>query len=242
MATTKSMDFPGQKKSAYAAQVQQSQSQPYQENTLSFLPVPGPQGPQGPQGQPGKDGKDGAQGPKGDTGPRGERGYAGKDGLSSLSSSGQQSGWASYTNSKEIEIMLGIMRGDEGWVSVYINAEDSKNEEFLPKGSASLWNSHSGNLNFKGLKVGSQIFVTYNFELTTLNNNTELWIKTLLKNKTREISQFVGSLKYQGTYPMSVTQHLIIEDQLVWGGGGVPQFRTDYDSSVIMKSISVSVV
>ena len=60
MAVSKAMDFPSSKKSSYAAQVEQSQSSPYQENTLSFLPVPGPQGPQGPTG---KDGKDGNQGP-----------------------------------------------------------------------------------------------------------------------------------------------------------------------------------
>ena len=51
MASSKSMDFPGAKKSSYAAQVEQSQSSPYQENALSFLPVPGPSGAEGPQGR-----------------------------------------------------------------------------------------------------------------------------------------------------------------------------------------------
>ena len=68
MAVSKSMDFPGAKKSSYAAQVEQSQSSNYQENTLSFLPVPGPVGPQGPAGRDGKDGKPGDVGPEGPEG------------------------------------------------------------------------------------------------------------------------------------------------------------------------------
>jgi hypothetical protein len=41
---------------------------------------------------------------------------------------------------------------------------------------------------------------------------------------------------------MYVTQHFFIEDDGMWNSGAVPQIRTDYDSSVIMNSIYVSVV
>ena len=111
MAASKSMDFPGAKKSSYAAQVEQSQASPYQENTLSFLPVPGPQGPQGPAGRDGKDGLPGPVGPEGQKGQKGEKGLTGQNGLSSLSSSGQQAGWASYTNvfDKPIKLYLTLM-------------------------------------------------------------------------------------------------------------------------------------
>ena len=85
MAASISMDFPGAKKSSYAAQVEQSQSLPYQENTLSFLPVPGPVGPQGPAGRDGKDGKEGPVGPEGKEGQKGPQGPSGKDGKSSVS-------------------------------------------------------------------------------------------------------------------------------------------------------------
>ena len=78
MAASKSMDFPGAKKSSYAAQVEQSQSSPYQENALSFLPVPGPQGPQGPPGRDGRDGEKGEQGFTGNVGPQGDRGLKGQ--------------------------------------------------------------------------------------------------------------------------------------------------------------------
>ena len=88
MAVSKSMDFPSGKKSSYAAQVEQSQASPYQDNSLSFIPVPGPEGPVGPAG------KDGSPGPEGKMGPQGPAGPTGKDGKSSISSSGQQPGWA----------------------------------------------------------------------------------------------------------------------------------------------------
>ena len=241
MAASKSMDFPGAKKSSYAAQVEQSQSLPYQENTLSFLPVPGPVGPQGPAGRDGKDGKEGPVGPEGKEGQKGPQGPAGKDGKSSVSSSGQQAGWASYINEKPTDITLGATRGVDGWVSLYMSSEKN-NEKFLPKGTVSLWNSHSRMLNFKGLAIGSQVFVTYNIELTTFTANTEVWLRTFFPAHEQEIAQLVGSFKYQNVYDISVTQQIFIENQQIWGNGGVPQIRTDFDSSVIFKSVYVSVV
>jgi hypothetical protein len=247
MAASKSMDFPGAKKSTYAAQVEQTQSIPLQENGLSFLPVPGPVGPQGPAGRDGKDGKDGLIGPQGLEGPKGQKGEKGlsgqngQDGKSSLSSSGQQAGWAAYFNSSPSEIRLGATKGIDGWVSLYMTSEKN-NEEFIPKDTVSLWNSHSRMLNFKGLNVGSQVFVTYNFELTTFTTNTELWIRTFFPAHEQEIAQFIGSFKYQHTYNLSVTQQLFIENQKMWGNGAVPQIRSDFESSVILNSVYVSVV
>ncbi len=241
MAVSKSMDFPGAKKSSYAAQVEQSQATGLPENTLSFLPVPGPVGPQGPAGRDGKDGKEGPQGPEGKAGPKGPQGPAGKDGLSSLSSSGQQAGWASYINNNPTNIRLGATRGVDGWVSLYMSSEKN-NEQFLPKNTVSLWNSHSRMLNFKGVHIGSQMFVTYNLELTTFTANTEVWLRTFFPAHEQEISQLVGSFKYQNVYDISVTQQIFIENQQIWGNGGVPQIRTDFDASVIFKSVYVSVV
>ena len=243
MAVSKSMDFPGAKKSSYAAQVEQSQASPTLDNALSFLPVPGPVGPQGPAGRDGRDGKEGPQGPEGKAGSKGAPGPAGKDGLSSLSSSGQQAGWSSYTNTIEKPIKLGISQGDDGWVTLILDTKDkAQNETYLPKGCTSLWNSHQRALNFHGIKEGSQIFVTYNFELTTNTPNTEVWLRTYFKSKDKEFVQLIGSFKYQGTYALSSTQQIFIEDASMWGNGAIPQIRTDFDASVIFNSVYVSVV
>jgi hypothetical protein len=243
MAASKSMDFPGAKKYSYAAQVEQSQSSPYQENSLSFLPVPGPVGPQGPAGRDGKDGKEGPQGPEGQKGEKGERGLTGQNGLSSLSSSGQQAGWASYINTIEKPIKLGISQGDDGWVTLLLDTKDKKqNEKYLPKGCTSLWNSHQRALNFHGIKEGAQVFVTYNFELTTYTPNTEVWLRTYFASKNKEFVQLIGSFKYQNVYSLSATQQIFIEDTVMWGSGAVPQIRTDFDASVILNSVYVSVV
>lgn len=243
MAVSKSMDFPGAKKSSYAAQVEQSQVTGLPENTLSFLPVPGPVGPQGPAGRDGKDGKEGPEGPEGKQGPKGPAGPAGKDGLSSLSSSGQQAGWASYTNSIDKTTKLGISQGNDGWVTLILDTKDkTQNETYLPKGCTSLWNSHQRALNFHGIKEGSQVFVTYNLELTTYTPNTEVWLRTYFASKDQEFVSFIGSFKYQNTYSLSITQQLFIEDIKMWGNGAVPQIRTDFDSSVIFNSVYVSVV
>lgn len=237
MAASKSMDFPSAKKSSYAAQVEQSQTSPYQDNSLSFVPVPGPEGPPGPAG------KNGSQGPEGKMGPQGPAGPTGKDGKSSVSASGQQPGWASYTNTIDKPTKLGISEGDDGWVTLILDTKDkTQNETYLPKGCTSLWNSHQRALNFHGIKEGSQVSVTYNFELTTYTSNTEIWLRTYFASNDQEFVQFVGSLKYQNTYSLSVTQNIFIEDQAMWGNGAVPQIRTDFDASVIFNSVYVSVV
>jgi len=243
MAVSKSMDFPGAKKSSYAAQVEQSQASPTTDNGFSFLPVPGPVGPQGPAGRDGRDGNQGPEGPEGKQGPKGDQGTAGKDGLSSLSSSGQQAGWASYTNTIEKPTKLGISQGEDGWVTLLLDTKDkNQNEKYLPKGCTSLWNSHQRALNFHGIKEGSQVSVTYNFELTTYTSNTEIWLRTYFASNDQEFVQLVGSFKYQNTYNLSVTQQIFIENQAMWGNGAVPQIRTDFDSSVIFNSVYVSVV
>ena len=243
MAVSKSMDFPGGKKSSYAAQVEQSQASPTVDNALSFLPVPGPVGPQGPAGRDGRNGEQGLPGQKGEPGPKGDRGPAGVNGQSSLSSSGQQAGWASYTNTIDKPTKLGISQGDDGWVTLLLDTKDkSQNEKYLPEGCTSLWNSHQRALNFHGIKEGSQVSVTYNFELTTYSSNTEVWLRTYFATNDQEFVQFVGSLKYQNTYNLSVTQKIFIENHAMWGNGAVPQIRTDFDASVILNSVYVSVV
>lgn len=239
MSVSKSMDFPGSKKSSYAAQVVQTQTT-NADVLINYVPVPGPQGPQGPAGPVGPQGpagKDGIQGPKGD------RGIPGKDGISIISKSGQQPGWASYFNLNRKPLDLGVNKGEDGWVSVWVDSKGANtNENFLPQDCTSLWNEHQRMLNFHGLKIGSQVFVTYNFELTTYNNNTEVWMRTFFPKSTTEISQFVASLKYQYVYNMYVTQNFYIENTAMWNSGAIPQIRTDYDSSVIMNSIYVSVI
>ena len=225
MAVSKSMDFPGAKKSSYAAQVvshtsQVAETQLYPDSTLNFVPVPGPQGPPGPAGRDGE---------------RGEQGFTGH--------LGQQAGWASYTNSAIKPIKLGITQGDDGWVSVWLDTKDkTQNEKYMPMGCTSLWNSHQRMLNFHGIKEGSQVFITYNFELTTYTPNTEVWLRTYFASKDQEFVQFIGSLKYQNVYNLSATQQIFIEDSVMWGNGAIPQIRTDFDASVILNSIYVSVV
>jgi hypothetical protein len=237
MAISKSVDFPTPKKSSYAAQVEQSQSSPYQDNSLSFIPVPGPEGPVGPAG------KDGSPGPEGKVGPQGPAGPAGKDGKSFPSSSGQQPGWASYKNTITKPLKLGISEGYDGWVTLVLDTKDrEQNETYLPKGCTSLWNSHQRALNFHGIKEGSQVFVTYNFDITTYTPNTEVWLRTYFASTDKEFVQLLGSFKYQNTYSLSATQQIFIEDSSMWGNGSVPQIRTDFDSTVIFNSVYVSVV
>jgi hypothetical protein len=243
MALSKSMDFPGAQKSSYAAQVQQNQSLQVQDNGLSFLPVPGPVGPMGPSGRDGKDGSQGVQGPQGSAGPQGQQGTPGKDGSSSLSSSGQQAGWAKYGNNSLSYIKLGASEGVDGWVRIATDGGgNSTNEDYLPSGTVSLWNKHSKTFNFKGLKEGSQVIISYDLELTTFSSNTEIWARVFFPELNQESATFVASLKYQYSYPITFSHHFIIEDLEKWKSLAYPELRSDFDASVIIKSISISVI
>jgi hypothetical protein len=245
MAVSKSMGFPedARPSNGYASQVIEQANQTLSPS-LSYIPVSGPQGERGPKGEQGLKGEKGDPGKDGQIGPKGEKGQNGqngKDGKSSLSSSGQQAGWASYLDLNTKPQSLGISRGDDGWVSVYIDGKGESNENFLPKDCVSFYNPLSRLLNFKGINVGSIVRVTYNFELTTFVNNTELWVRTDFKDLGFCPTKFVGSFKYQYQYDLSVEQEFFIEDKAMWATGASPQMRTDFDASVKLKSIYVSV-
>jgi Collagen triple helix repeat (20 copies) len=243
MAISKSMDGPA-RKSNYAAQVEQSQ---YQENTLSFLPVPGPAGPQGQQGPKGEKGLQGEKGDKGDKGDPGKNGINGKDGKngidgkSMLSPSKQMIGWGYYENQNQQEQRTGIDKGEDGWVNLLMSGNsENTNETYLPHGNVSLWNKTTEKLNFRTLNAGAIVKICYNVSLITYMNNTEVWFKTFLDNEEISPISYIGNLKYQYTYDFSVEQTVFVKDAKIQSFGGIPQIRTDNPCEAILKSVYVS--
>lgn len=240
MSVSKSMDFPTSKKSAYAQLAQQAQ---VTDQSISYIPVPGPQGPkgdpgsQGPKGEKGQKGDEGLPGPKGIPGKDGKNG---KDGKSYMPVYNQDTGWAKYNNSSEEQTRLGATRGADGWVSFSIEPHSSI-EKYLPRESASLYGGSTKRINLKGVEVGSRIEITYNFEIETFSSNTELWIRTHIPGKDRSVTSLVGNLKYQYIYDISVTQSIFVEDEFEKNSGAIPQLRADMDALARIKSIHISV-
>ena len=241
MSVSRKTDIPGRpNKTSYADAVEASRS----------IEI-GPVGPQGPQGEPGiqgpmgPQGERGQQGPRGDKGDRGERGpqgAPGKDGKDAIPTYGQYPGWAFYENKNQKPITIGLSRGEDGWSKILIDAKGSNTtNEYLPQGCVAFWNPETQRFNFKSLKVGTKVDITYNFELTTYTNNTELWVRTIFPLSGTTFSQFVANLKYQYTYDFSVTQTMHISSDKMKTEGAIPEIRTDYDSEVVIKSITVHV-
>jgi hypothetical protein len=239
MAVSKSMDFPSSKKNNYAAQVQQSQTA-NNEGLVNYIPVPGPSGSPGPQGPVGPKGEKGDKGDKGDSGPKGDKGKDGKDGETYLPVYGQKRGWAIYENKDISDIRLGATRGEDGWVNIYVDS-GSSNEKYLPENGVSLYNKETRRINLKNLKIGTELTITYDFEITTLSSNTEIWVRSLFPDSQNSITTFAASLKYQYSYDLSITQKVVIQNEVDKATGIVPQMRTDYDALVKMKSILISV-
>lgn len=246
MAVSKSIDFPGKKQDAYTQQVIQQQSttdiSPTAYLQPQLIPVPGPKG---DRGEKGEKGEIGAVGPKGDIGPRGERGRDGKDGENGkdgISISGQEPGWAKYINTKENIFNLGITEGDDGWVSLFMSTKENQDiETFLSKEQkASLWSNDTRSLNFMGLKIGTKIDITYNIDLTTFYSNTDVWMRTFFHTVGEAFPIFVGCFKYQNTYQLSINQSLYIESNR-FNSLAKPQIRTDTNSQVALKSITISI-
>ena len=248
MSVSRKTEIPGRPniKSSYAEVVEASKDIVEQNN--SFVSIPGPQGPQGPQGVPGPEGprgdrgEPGERGLKGDKGDRGEPGREGPAGKDALPVSGQLPGWAYYEGLAKNPITIGFSRGEDGWSKILLDAKGTQtSNKFLPPMSVDLWNPETQRFNFKPLKVGAQVQITYGFELTTYSNNTELWVRTRFPLSGIEFSQFVANLKYQYSYDFSVTQTLYIATDKMKTEGAIPEIRTDYDADMIMKSITIHV-
>jgi hypothetical protein len=232
----KSMDFPPKKK--YLETIQEVK-------TTEYIAVPGITGEKGEVGPPGPAGPQGPKGDKGDVGrqgPQGERGEPGRAGDGYDSPSGQYPGWAYYANKSTQESRLGPERGEDGWVNFFLDIDESKTiEAYLPNRSVSLLNPTTRNINLKTLKVGAKVDIRYDFSIETYTSNTEVWVRTLLRDEEISPMGYVGLLKYQYLYDISHCQTIFINSDKIKNYGGQPQIRTDNESSFILKGIYVSV-
>mgnify|MGYP000108690957 CR=1 FL=1 len=242
MAISKSVDFPyPNNKKKYSARVEAESSATSTDN-LTYLPVPGPQGLPGSPGKNGQRGEKGDVGPKGDKGEKGDAGKPGKDGKSYFPVYQQNAGWAVYENLSDKSFKLGATQGEDGWVKLSVDADGKRtNEKFLPEGAVSLYNKNTKKLNLKGLKIGSQVQVVYNLEMTTFSSNTEIWSRSLMSSEESSIVSFEGTLKYQYDYDLAITHNFFIDNDSDRSFGVVPQFRTDLDAIARLKSIYISV-
>lgn len=236
----KDIEFPKPSKSAYAERV----TRPEIDN-LVYMPIPGPEGPRGPKGDIGPVGPQGPKGDKGESGrdgKDGKNGANGKDGLSYMPKSQQYPGWSSYYNKSDEIVRLGVDKGNDGWVKLFIDSGSIvSNEEFLPKNTASLYNSVSRRINLKPLKLGARIDIIYDLEITTLSNNTELSFRSIFPNSETQIVSYLGSLKYQYAYDLSVSHTIFLNKEQDRISGIVPEIRSDLDCFAKLKSIHVSV-
>jgi hypothetical protein len=235
----KSMDFPKKKK--YSETVQE-------EKQIEYVAVPGMQGekgdigPAGPQGIQGPKGDKGDKGDIGRQGPQGERGEPGKGGEGYDSASGQYPGWAYYKNKNNNNTKIGPTRGEDGWVSIFLEIDQEKSiEKYLPKKSVSFLNEVAKKINFKTFQYGAIVNVRYDLEIETYSNNTELWVRTFSIDDENSVTGYLGNLKYQYSYNISFCQTLFIEDRDVKVFGGIPQIRSDNEGTVILKGVYISV-
>jgi hypothetical protein len=127
-------------------------------------------------------------------------------------------------------------------VSFFLNIDESKTiETYLPNKSVSLLNPVASKINLKTLKLGAKVDVRYDFSLETYSPNTEVWIRTLLRDEEVSPIGYVGLLKYQYSYELSYCQTIFVNSEKNKNYGGQPQIRTDNEGSVILKGIYISV-
>lgn len=205
---------------------------------LSYIPVAGPRGEQGPQGRTGSQGPEGIQGPPGEKGSPGKNGKDGKDGKSSLSASGQQSGWASYINNTNSITKI----KPNLWSSIFI-PKNLKNSivRFLPEGSVELYNPESGCLNFRGLKLGTSVFINYEITIEFSENNSDIWSRVCLGENIFEDTVYAGSFKYQGNYSISIKHSLKVSSEDILRSMPYIQISSDKTCIVNVKKITIDV-
>lgn len=245
MAINKNMEFP-KKNSEYASKVAQQANSTSSPDSGTFLPVPGPVGPKGLKGDPGSKGDKGdagAKGPRGESGKDGKDGHDGKDADEFSPVYKQKPGWARYVALKPKEVRLGVTQGEDGWVGFVIEEYNTKEtvEKYLPENATSLYGTSIHKINLRELKLGSNVRITYEFEITTFSNNTEVWARSYFKQTGKDYNTFVANLKYQHTYGFSVTHEIYLSSEADRGSGIIPQVLTDMDASAKLKSITISV-
>ena len=233
------MDFPGKKKPSYSKATEQLKPV---EDGIVYLPTPGPQGTRGDRGPKGDPGDVGPQGPRGEQGPAGKDGRDGKDGESNIGVYGQQIGWAYYSNVSEKLIKTGANRGADGWVNLKIDKLGPETEEsYIFKGGVGLYVDSSKRINLRPLALGSQLLIRYDIEITTLSNNTEVWLKSYHPDLEDATATFVANLKYQFTYELSVSHNIFLDKKQKLTTGLVPAILTDLDALVKLKGMYISV-
>lgn len=243
MSVSRKAEIPGNSKSklSYGKVAEEEKTPPAPD--IDYKILVGPPGPQGPPGSQGERGPKGDKGDPGDRGPKGERGPAGQTLYITKEGSEIQStnfGWAYYENLEQKQVYLGLDKGDDGWVDLLNDAKGSTTEKYLPIGKVSLWNTETQKLNFKQLDIGTKIDITYDFELETFDNNTEVWLRTY-SYPALNISQFIANLKYKYIYDFSITQTMHILNEKMKRGNVIPQIRTDLDSAVKIKSFLIHI-
>ena len=203
-----------------------------------YIAVPGPAGPQGPRGEKGPPGE-GKEGPEG---PAGAKGTPGKDGATYLPVYGQKTGWARYGNKNLEQLALGSNRGKDGWVSFHIDTKGKETkEDFLPEKSVSLYNGSAKRINTKPLQIGTRLTITYDFDISTLAANTEIWLQSLFPTSGKAYTSFVAMLKYEYDYSLTVTQHVTVDTEGDRADGIVPRVRSDNNCIFIPRSITISI-
>lgn len=238
----KSMDFPDvSKKKKYSETVKEVLN-------TEYIAVPGIQGergeigPIGPKGDQGPKGDKGDPGKQGPEGPKGERGEPGKSGQSYDSPSGQYPGWAYYKNKNNNKTRIGPERGDDGWVSIFLDIDqDQSIEKYLPNKSVSLLNEIAKKINLRALQLGAKVDIRYDLEVETYGNNTEIWIRTFSVDEENSTVGYVGNLKYQYSYDFSFCQTLFVKTKEIKAFGGILQIRSDNEGSIMLKGIYISV-
>lgn len=235
------MEFPGRSKkySDNLSQINKTESAPV------YIAVPGPQGEKGPKGDTGDKGKDGRQGPKGDPGNPGKdgrNGLNGKPGIDGITKSGQKPGWAVYDNLNKKYIRTGATKGNDGWVQFSSDCLGPlTNENYLPENNVSLYNKLTQRINLKGLKVGSIITIRYDISLVTFSNNTEVWLRTFIPGHDKHPTIFIGNLKYQFDYDLSLEHTFFLENETMKKDGAFPEILTDADADLSVRSIYISI-
>lgn len=208
------------------------------------MPIPGPEGRRGPKGETGPEGK---RGEKGDPGPQGlpgrdgKDGRNGKDGESYFPVYGQKTGWAKYSNNAPKPLKLGAGKGTDGWVTIAISSDNSVNEKYLPEKNVALYNIDAGLINLKGLKLGSRVSVTLEFDVETFSANTELWCRIFKKGSREIVDSYVATPKYQHEYSITHTSDIFLDDMADKNNNASIMLRSDLDCVVYIKNIIISV-
>lgn len=153
-------------------------------------------------------------------------------------------GWADY-NDATTAITPIATTGGTTWYQITNDAAGAlTNEDYLPEGVTSLWDSTNDQFDFSELNIGDQVIIRATMVLTTSANNQEVDFRLVFGiGDPSEYSLQIAHLSYKvaGEYPVAISFPFHIGNTFTRDNPAELQVRSDGNLSIEVEGFYIPI-